>query len=62
VLRVLQDYVIYPRLIGSGVHLHPFAVILAVLAGAEIGGVIGVLLSVPTLAVGSAVYHWRRGD
>jgi predicted PurR-regulated permease PerM len=62
VLRVLQDYVIYPRLIGSGVHLHPFAVILAVLAGAEIGGVVGVLLSVPALAVGSAVYHWKRGD
>jgi len=62
VLRVLEDYVIYPRLIGSGVHLHPFAVILAVLAGGEIGGVIGVLLSVPTLAVGSAVYHWKRGD
>ena len=62
VLRVLQDYVIYPRLISSGVHMHPFAVILAVLAGAEIGGVIGVLLSVPALAVGSAVYHWRRKD
>ena len=62
VLRVLEDYVIYPRLIGSGVHLHPFAVILAVLAGAEIGGVIGVLLSVPAVAVGSAVYHWKRGD
>ena len=62
VLRVLQDYVIYPRLIGSGVHMHPFAVILSVLAGAEVAGVIGVLLSVPALAVGSAVYHWKRGD
>lgn len=55
VLRVLEDYVIYPRLVGSTVHLHPLAVILAVLAGAELGGVAGVLLSVPCLAIGSVV-------
>ena len=35
VLRVVQDYVIYPRIIGQGIHLHPLAVILAILAGAE---------------------------
>jgi predicted PurR-regulated permease PerM len=58
VLRVVEDYVIYPRLIGSTVHLHPLLVILAVLAGAELGGVAGVLLSVPLLAIGSAVYRY----
>jgi predicted PurR-regulated permease PerM len=58
VLRVLEDYVIYPRLIGSTVHLHPFAVILAMLAGGELGGVVGVLLSVPFVAIASAVYHY----
>jgi predicted PurR-regulated permease PerM len=58
VLRVLEDYVIYPRLVGSTVHLHPLAVILAVLAGGELGGVVGVLLSVPTLAIASALYRY----
>jgi predicted PurR-regulated permease PerM len=58
VLRVLEDYVIYPRLVGSTVHMHPLGVILAVLAGGELGGVVGVLLSVPTLAIGSAVYRY----
>ena len=58
VLRVLEDYVIYPRLIGANVHLHPLAVILAVLAGGELGGVVGVLLSVPFLAIASAVYRY----
>jgi predicted PurR-regulated permease PerM len=57
VLRVVEDYFIYPRLVGSSVHLHPLAVILAVLAGGELGGVIGVLLSVPILAAASAVYQ-----
>ncbi len=35
VLRVVEDYVIYPRLIRRGIELHPLAVIVAVLGGAE---------------------------
>ena len=58
VLRVVEDYVIYPRLVGSTVHLHPLAVILAVLAGGELGGVVGVLLSVPVLAIAVAIYRY----
>jgi predicted PurR-regulated permease PerM len=60
VLRLLEDYVIYPRLVGSSVHLHPLAVILAVLAGGELGGIVGVLLSVPVLAIASTVYRYTR--
>jgi predicted PurR-regulated permease PerM len=58
VLRLVEDYVIYPRLVGSNMHLHPLAVILAVLAGAELGGAVGVLLSVPVLATASATYRY----
>ncbi len=58
VVRVVQDYVIYPRLIGSNIHLHPLAVIVAVLAGAELGGAVGVLLSVPVLAIVSSTYRY----
>ena len=36
VLRIVQDYVIYPRLIGQGIHLHPLAVIFAILAGTKL--------------------------
>jgi len=39
ILRIAQDYVIYPRLIGCGIHMHPLAVILAILCGAELAGV-----------------------
>lgn len=49
--RILQDYVISPRLMSRGVELHPIWVIFGVYAGAEIGGVAGVFLSVPTLAL-----------
>ena len=50
-LRVVQDYVVYPKLIGSGVHLNPLGVILAILCGAEIGGLAGIFLAIPVVAV-----------
>lgn len=59
VLRVAQDYVIYPRLIGRGIHMHPLAVILAILCGAELAGVAGIFLAIPTVAVLSVIVrHW----
>jgi predicted PurR-regulated permease PerM len=60
VYRVIHDYVIYPRLIGRSVEIHPVVVILAVLSGAEMGGVIGVFLSVPVAALLLVcLRHWR---
>ncbi|HYX21389.1 MAG TPA: AI-2E family transporter [Thermoanaerobaculia bacterium] len=59
-LRVAEDYVIYPRLVGRELPLHPMAVILAILCGAELGGVAGVFLAVPTLAILTVAFrHWR---
>jgi predicted PurR-regulated permease PerM len=65
VLRLVQDYVIYPRIIGEGIHLHPLAVILAILAGAEIAGVAGIFLAIPVIAILTVSYrHWleHRGS
>jgi predicted PurR-regulated permease PerM len=66
VLRLVEDYVIYPRLMRRGIRLHPLAVIVAVLAGAELNGVAGMFLSVPTVALATVVYRhwleWRSGD
>ena len=60
-LRVLQDYVIYPRLIKRALHLHPLAVVLAIWAGAAVGGVVGVCLAVPFVGlVKAANRHWRE--
>jgi predicted PurR-regulated permease PerM len=60
IYRLIQDYVIYPRLISRGVEVHPVLVILAVLSGAELGGVVGVILSVPVAALLIVCWrHWR---
>ena len=65
VLRILQDYVIYPRLIGQGIHLHPLAVIFAILAGEKLASVAGVFLAIPVVAILTVSYrHWleHRGS
>ncbi|MGI9105800.1 MAG: AI-2E family transporter [Pyrinomonadaceae bacterium] len=59
VLRIVHDYVTYPRIIGQGIHLHPLAVILAILCGAELAGVAGIFLAIPVIAIISVAYrHW----
>jgi len=56
--RVVQDYVNSPRIMGSQVQLHPLAALFGVLAGAEVGGVVGVYLSIPIMA--SLRIFWRK--
>jgi len=59
--RLVQDYVTTPHLMGEKLKLHPLVVIFAVLVGAEIGGVIGVYLSIPIAAALRIVWaRWRR--
>jgi predicted PurR-regulated permease PerM len=61
VLRIIEDYIIYPRLIGQGIHLHPLAVIIAILAGAELAGVAGIFLAIPVVAILTVSYrHWME--
>ncbi len=57
VLRGVEDYVVYPRLIGQGIHLHPLAVILAILCGAELAGITGIFLAIPVVAIISVSYR-----
>ncbi|MBI3698365.1 MAG: AI-2E family transporter [Acidobacteria bacterium] len=49
--RLVQDYVNLPWVMGSGVEMHPLLVIFGILAGAELAGVAGMFLSIPTMAV-----------
>ncbi|MDF2439783.1 MAG: hypothetical protein JWN98_767 [Abditibacteriota bacterium] len=49
-LNLVIDYGISPRVLGRGVGLHPLLVIFALLSGAQIGGVLGMILAVPAFA------------
>jgi predicted PurR-regulated permease PerM len=56
--RLIQDYLISPRIMGKSMELHPLAAIFGVLAGGEIAGVLGIYLSIPVMA--SLRIVWRR--
>jgi predicted PurR-regulated permease PerM len=56
--RMVQDYVVSPRIMGQSMELHPLGAIFGVLAGGEIAGVLGVYLSIPVMA--SLRIVWRR--
>lgn len=56
VLRIVHDYVTYPRIVRGGIHLHPLAIILSVLAGEQIAGIPGVFLSIPMVALATVLY------
>ncbi len=56
--RLLQDYVNSPRIMGKSLEISPIVQIFAVLAGGEIAGVVGALISVPVVAILRIL--WRR--
>ena len=55
-LRVSQDYFVYPRIVREGIHLHPLAVILSVLAGEQVAGIAGVFIAIPIVALATVLY------
>jgi predicted PurR-regulated permease PerM len=57
VYRLFQDYVLSPRVMSSGIEIHPLVVILGVLAGEKLGGVPGMFLSVPAIALVRVFYR-----
>lgn len=58
--RLIQDYYNSPRIMGGKLELHPLAALFAILTGGEIGGVIGVFLSIPIMATLRIVWkRWR---
>ena len=49
--QLLEGTVLTPQLVGDRIGLHPVAVIFAVMAGGQLFGFVGVLLSLPVAAV-----------
>lgn len=54
-LQQIEGWVIYPLVQGRMLSLSPAVVVLAVLAGAQLYGVLGAVIAVPVVAVGDVV-------
>jgi predicted PurR-regulated permease PerM len=50
VFNLVVDYGVSPRVLGKGVGLHPLIIIFALLSGAQMGGIAGMILAVPIFA------------
>jgi len=66
VMQVIENNVLAPRITGGAVGLHPVAALLAIVIGADLGGVVGALFAVPFAGVASvliaAVWKGWRGE
>jgi predicted PurR-regulated permease PerM len=58
VWRVLMDYGIAPRVMGHELEIHPLLAIFTMMVGGAVGGIVGIYLSIPLVAMIRVV--WRR--
>jgi predicted PurR-regulated permease PerM len=60
IIQQLEGNVLTPRIQGRVMRVHPILVFLAVIIGGGLGGIVGVLLAVPTLAVFRVTFDFLR--
>jgi len=63
VIQQLESHILAPNIVGSSVGVHPLIVIFALLAGAQIGGIVGIIVALPLLAMlrhTLQFYHFGR--
>jgi predicted PurR-regulated permease PerM len=60
--RLVQDYVNSPRIMGENLQLHPLTVLFALMVGGRVGGIAGLYLSVPVVAVLRIVWLGSFGN
>jgi predicted PurR-regulated permease PerM len=58
--RLFQDYVLSPALMSGRVEVHPLLVLLGIVGGEQIGGVVGMFLAVPVIAVAGVTLRVLR--
>jgi predicted PurR-regulated permease PerM len=51
VLQFLEGNLLSPFIVGRSLHMHPLFIILALLLGESFGGVVGLILAVPLMAI-----------
>jgi predicted PurR-regulated permease PerM len=61
VFNILENYLITPKIFGHELELSNLAVVIAVIAGAELGGVMGAILALPIAAIYPTIERiWLR--
>lgn len=59
VLQQIKDSVVAPRYIGNVIGLHPVLIFIAIMVGARLDGVLGIIIALPAACVLSVLFtHW----
>lgn len=56
--QIIRDNFIAPKILGRALGFHPLGIIIAVIVGAKLNGVFGVIFALPMLAVINAVINY----
>jgi predicted PurR-regulated permease PerM len=59
-VQTLEGYVLTPKIIGGRLNLHPLAVFLGLLVGGKLFGLLGVILAIPSIAIGKVFVKFLR--
>ncbi len=55
-VRLCDDFIFTPFIVGQSVRLHPVAMLFAILAGVEVGGLLGLVFAVPAAAILKVIF------
>lgn len=54
-IRLIDDFLLMPFVVGGVIHLHPVLMLFAILAGFEVGGFLGLVFAIPVMAVAKVI-------
>jgi predicted PurR-regulated permease PerM len=60
IVQQVKDRVIAPRLMGELIGLNPVWILIALLVGAQLGGILGVIVAIPLTSVVKSIYEISR--
>ncbi|HEX6279316.1 MAG TPA: AI-2E family transporter [Pyrinomonadaceae bacterium] len=52
VVQSIEGYILTPKILGGRLNLHPMAVFLGLLVGGKLYGILGIIISIPAIAIG----------
>lgn len=56
IVQLLENSFLSPYIMGKSIQIHPIIIILTLLIGAEVGGVIGMIIAVPFVTILKAIF------
>jgi predicted PurR-regulated permease PerM len=57
ILQNIKDNVVAPRYLGNVIKLHPVVILIAIMAGARVDGLIGIIFAIPVACLLNTLFH-----